>query len=357
MDSQSQSPLNPTAFPMHGIDDLPLTEIVKPSLDLNNPQVACIGIGVRAVCNYDCVYCYAGHSTKRGDMSTEQYLDLMDQAADLGVKTIIMTGAGGKSEPGLFKGLLPILERATARGMNISIFTNGTQFGDDKVAKVHGLSAKEMAARARELNLSLFLACESLQPELYKRIVKKPFDGFEAGLQNLLDVGFGNGTPGDPTSITISSVIMRENFDELPSLRSFAHGHGWQYICKFPTLAGSALDHRDLFFTPDEAAERHDIVAELRDKPETLTVTHDGKEYCLVNQIGMSFDNLGAPLNCLSGCEISANQEVNLKSMSLADIILHKKQLADQGIGNCPKKAAFYTFKRLGDELGIPALS
>jgi len=357
MGIQEQIPLKRTGFPMRGIDNLPLSDIVAPSLALDSPQVACIGIGVRAVCNYDCVYCYAGHSTKRGDMTVEQYLDVMDQAADLGVKSIIMTGAGGKSEPGLFKGLLPILERATARGMNIAIFTNGTQFGDDKVAKVHGLSAKEMAARARELNLSLFLACETMQPELYQSIVKKPYDGFEAGLRNLLDAGFGDGTPGAPTSVTISSVIMRDNFDELPDLRAFAHGHGWQYICKFPTLAGSALDHRDLFFTPDEAAERHDVVAELRDKPETLTVVHEGSEYCLVNQIGMSFDNLGSPLNCLSGCEISENRAVNLKSMSLADIILHKKQLADQGIGNCPKKAAFYTFKRLGDELGVPALT
>ena len=335
-----------TNYPMRGIDDLPMEDIIGPALDLNSPNSACIGIGVRAVCNYDCVYCYAGHSTKRGDLSVEQYVDVVNQAAELGVRTLIMTGAGGKSEPGLFKGLLPILEAARANGINTAIFSNGTQFGDDKVAAVHGLSAKEMAARLKELGTSVFLACESRQPELYKKIVKRPFDAFEKALENLVDAGWV-AEPGKPTSITISAVIMRDNFEELPSLQEFAHGNGWQFICKFPTLAGSALDHRDLFFTPREAAERHDIVAELRDKPETLTVTHEDKEYCLVNQIGMSFDNLGSPLNCLSGCEISNDSVVNLKSMALADIIRHKKKLADMGIGNCPKKAAFYDFKKL----------
>jgi molybdenum cofactor biosynthesis enzyme MoaA len=333
-----------TNFPMRGIDDLPLGDLVGPALDLESPKTACIGIGVRAVCNYDCVYCYAGHSTKRGDLSIEQYVDVVNQAAELGVRTLIMTGAGGKSEPGLFKGLLPILEAANRNGINTAIFSNGTQFGDDKVAAVHGMSAKEMASRLRELGTSIFLACESRQPELYKMIMKRPYAAFEKALENLIDAGWV-AEPGQPTSITISAVIMRDNFDELHSLREFAHGNGWQFICKFPTLAGSALDHRELFFSPKEASERHDVVAELRDKPETLTVAYGGKEYCLVNQIGMSFDNLGSPLNCLSGCEISQDSAVNLKSMPLADIIRHKKKLADMGIGNCPKKAVFYDFK------------
>jgi sulfatase maturation enzyme AslB (radical SAM superfamily) len=59
----------PTAYPMKGIDDLPLHEIIEPALDITSPQFAGVGIGVRAVCGYDCVYCYAGHSNKRGDMS------------------------------------------------------------------------------------------------------------------------------------------------------------------------------------------------------------------------------------------------------------------------------------------------
>ena len=114
-------PAAATKYPMHGIDDLPMAEIVGPALDLTRPNSACIGIGVRAVCNYDCVYCYAGHSTKRGDMTAEQYVDVVEQAAELGVRTLIMTGAGGKSEPGLFKGLLPILEAAKANGINTAI--------------------------------------------------------------------------------------------------------------------------------------------------------------------------------------------------------------------------------------------
>jgi len=335
-----------TNYPMRGIDNLPLSTLIEPALDINSPSSACIGIGVRAKCNYDCVYCYAGHSNKFGDLSVEQYVDLVDQAAELGVKTLIMTGAGGKSEPGLFTGLLPILEKATSSGISTAIFTNGSQFGNDKIARKHGLTAVEMAQRLRELDVSLFLACETMQPELYQSIVKQPYDAFEKGLANLIDAGFTN-TPGEPTSITISSVVMRDNYEELPQLRDFAHGNGWQYVCKFPTLAGSALDHPDLFFSTKEANERHDVIAELRDKPETLTVTYNDSEYCLVNQIGMSFDNLGAPLNCLSGGEISDKSKINLKEMSLKDIVLYKKKLADMGIGNCPKKASFYDFKQV----------
>jgi len=332
------------SYPMLGIDTINIGTNLDEYLSSESSKIACVGIGVKAACNYDCVYCYAGHSTKRGDLSTEQYLSLIDQAGELGVQTMILTGAGGKSEPGLFKSIVRILERIDGNGITPVIFTNASQFGDDKIANRLGYSSSELALKFKKHNASLIISCESLNPNLYKKITGKSFDGFQTSIRNLLDAGYGS-VNGAASSVAISCVVMKDNFDELEKIRDFAHMNGWQFICKFPTLAGSALDNKELFFTPKEASERLNVIESLRDKPETLTVSHENNEYCLANQVGISIDNLGAPLNCLSGSNITSEEHYNIKTASLKEIVREKKRLAKLGLGHCPKKASYYAFK------------
>lgn len=74
-------------------------------------------------CNLRCPYCYAS-SEKRlpGELDTAMSLTLVEQAAELGAKTMVFTGG----EPLLRRDLFDVAGRARALGMKANIITNAT---------------------------------------------------------------------------------------------------------------------------------------------------------------------------------------------------------------------------------------
>lgn len=74
-------------------------------------------------CNFRCIYCFNGSEKKsENELSTEQWLSIVDQAYQLGVVKAIVTGG----EPMLHSGFLAILERIVEYKMIPMICTNGS---------------------------------------------------------------------------------------------------------------------------------------------------------------------------------------------------------------------------------------
>src|SRR5690606_38351214 len=93
-------------------------------------------------CNLACTGCFAGFGDVEnvydlenknpgykhvkeveGPLLLEEILELVDQAADLGAKTVDLIGGG---EPLISKLFFPIAEHAIDRGLEVEVFTNGT---------------------------------------------------------------------------------------------------------------------------------------------------------------------------------------------------------------------------------------
>jgi radical SAM protein with 4Fe4S-binding SPASM domain len=76
-------------------------------------------------CNLNCIYCYAdsgpGRSMK-GDMDTEEAMDMINQIKDLGTNTIVFTGG----EAFLRKDLLVLMAHARQIGLRVNVISNGT---------------------------------------------------------------------------------------------------------------------------------------------------------------------------------------------------------------------------------------
>ncbi len=80
---------------------------------------------ITRTCNLRCIHCYAdSHAQKYpGELTWEQCCTVIDDLAEYGASALLLSGG----EPLLHPCLPDILERATSRGLKVTISTNGTR--------------------------------------------------------------------------------------------------------------------------------------------------------------------------------------------------------------------------------------
>lgn len=80
---------------------------------------------ITRTCNLRCIHCYADSHAERypGELSWEQCCAVIDDLADYKVNALLLSGG----EPLLHPQLPQLLERATERGLKVTISTNGTR--------------------------------------------------------------------------------------------------------------------------------------------------------------------------------------------------------------------------------------
>lgn len=104
----------------------------KPELKQVDAPVNLVYYAITEGCNLRCPYCYASSEKKRpGEMTTEESMRLVDQAADMGAKTMVFTGG----EPMMRRDLFDIASRALSLGMKCNIITNATLIRNPTIAK------------------------------------------------------------------------------------------------------------------------------------------------------------------------------------------------------------------------------
>jgi len=352
----NSSVFNRRMYKFVGIDDLledlhsGLSEILR----RDRTGILAVGVGMHEHCNYNCVYCYVDKNTRRSQsewMTISEYESLFQQAAQLGCRTIILTGAQGRAEPLMTAGLPRLLSFIHSNGMRPVIFTNLAVLGDASLCRpIHNIDPQELAQLIDETGTSLIVKCDTLDKERYDQMtaIEGSFDKFCAAVDLLTkcQLSWIDDNSVVNTRVSISTVISKNNFTELENLASFAYEKRWLYVCKYPSMMGSALENSDLFFNKDEAAERRDYTTSISDKTETLVLHDSTGDYCVIHQLGISFNIVGQPLSCLSGSLADfGTGDWTLRHKTLSDIVLRKKELVIAKSGECPKKGRFYAFK------------
>jgi len=92
---------------------------------------------VTGACNLRCPYCYAERYQVEKPLSTREALSLLDEAAELGIEHVNLTGG----EPLLRRDIFKIIEAARNHGIETSIFTNMTLMTEDTAAWLARLEA------------------------------------------------------------------------------------------------------------------------------------------------------------------------------------------------------------------------
>ncbi len=226
---------------------------------------------ITRTCNLRCVHCYAdSHAEKyAGELSWEQCCEVIDDLADYQVNALLLSGG----EPLVHPMLPQILERATGRGLKVTISTNGTRI------------TPELAALFKKLGVAYVGISLDGIGAIHDRFrgVEGAFDQAVRGFKLCEEVGQKTG---------LRLTLTRNNVQCMPEILDFIERENIQRVCFYhlvPTGRGVAVET----LTPAEARHAMDMLIERAERwaasgsaRELLTVTQpaDGI-YLLLRQL------------------------------------------------------------------------
>ena len=204
--------------------DLPKEDYVKSH---ESGGLTKLVIDLSNVCNLSCSGCFTkrvdggwnGKSKKRlpNEMSYEEQSELLEEVAELGVRTVDIVGAG---EPTLDPNFRDVVDRINEVGMYAVVFTHGVSR-----ALEH---PQEWAGR----DVSFFVKLWSRNPELQDRYVDGSIPEYavkrDKALEGLIRAGLSTGSEisldgidYQTTRLGADILVMRSNYDEVVGLFRF----------------------------------------------------------------------------------------------------------------------------------------
>ncbi len=195
-------------------------------------RLLAIRVETNTSCNLRCRYCYAESGAARREVPLEKLKAAIDQAAQLGLESVVVIGGG---EPTLYSGFRELISYIHLRGIIPVVFSN-TMAMD-----------RELAEFLYSQDASVMGKLDSLRDPVQDFL--GGLDGaakrIRTGLQNLLDVGFGN--PEDPHRLRlgVSFVTNRANLMEIEDIWHFCRSNNIFPNMEILTPTGRALETLD----------------------------------------------------------------------------------------------------------------
>ena len=195
-----------------------------------------------ARCNLSCKMCYIHniacdkHLAKE-ELSTEQWIGIMDQLRDTGTMPLLLTGG----EPLLRPDFPQLYEEAVKRGFLVTINTNGTLLTEEHFR----LFARQKPLR---INISLY----GMSPETYRDLCGNgaAYEKVISSIRRLRSLGI---------TVKINFSCTPYNYQDGEKIRAFAEEigsivHFTNYMFP-PTRTAKPCEEEVKRFTPQEAAE------------------------------------------------------------------------------------------------------
>ncbi len=193
-------------------------------------------------CNLDCAFCDTTdrHRPPVGEPSDARWLEVIDEAAALGVRRVLVLGGG---EPLARRGLAgPLVRRVRAHGMEGILTTNGTL-----------LTAEVARAMVEGGWDEVHVSIDSADPATHDRLRGRP-GAFRAAVRAACRLRVFRERAGrDRPRLAIHAVVLRDNWRELPDLVRLAASLG-AFRVDFDALVAYTPEQRALALTPGERA-------------------------------------------------------------------------------------------------------
>jgi radical SAM protein with 4Fe4S-binding SPASM domain len=180
-------------------------------------------------CNFRCIYCYASdNATRRDELTKDEFIDVINQAKELGARKIIILGG----EPMLYPHIVEMIRYIRNQCMEIELFTNGTNVTQTMAQGLYDNGVRVV------LKMNTFE--ESLQDTLSGR--KGAYTQIQEALANLKLAGY----PSADHPLGVSSIICQQNIDELPALWEWLRDQNILPYFEMMTPQGGARKHNML---------------------------------------------------------------------------------------------------------------
>ena len=193
---------------------------------------------ITRTCNLRCVHCYADSHAERyaGELSWEQCCAVTDDLADYKVNALLLSGG----EPLLHPQLPQILQRATDKGLKVTISTNGT-----RITPEYARMFKDLGVAYVGISLDGIGAVHD-----QFRGVKGAFDGAIRGFKLCEEVGQKTG---------LRLTLTRNNVQSMEQILNFIEQEGIQRVCFYHLVpTGRGVDVASL--KPEEARAALDML-------------------------------------------------------------------------------------------------
>jgi radical SAM protein with 4Fe4S-binding SPASM domain len=259
------------------------------------------------ICNFRCSYCYVPDRVEcRNELSREEIKDIILQAKSMGARKIIILGG----EPSIYPHLVEMLRFLGGEGLEIEMFTNGTGI-DRELATV-------LAEEKVRVVLKLNSRDEIIQDKLAGK--KGAFRIINTALATLRDAGY----PAADLFLAISTVICRQNIQELPAMWQWLREANIEPYFEVITPQANALENMWLnvdagelkeLFTRLAAIDRERFGREWEPQPPLV-----GNK-CMRHQVSCVVTATGDVMPCV-GVTIALD---NIRNNSLAHILKHSE--------------------------------
>ncbi len=149
-------------------------------------------------CNLRCPYCYVPSKEHlENELSGEEIRGCILQAKDLGARKIIILGG----EPMMYPGIMDHIGFIRDKGMGVELFTNGYYITEANAKKLFGLG------------VNVVLKMNTFNEELQDKLTGSR--GASLFMRRALDFLRKAGYPHEKSFLAVSTVICRDNIDEL----------------------------------------------------------------------------------------------------------------------------------------------
>ena len=169
-------------------------------------------------CNFTCGFC-SGRQMDQSDLALDDFDRLLESFPDL--EHIELQGEG---EPLLHKGFFEMARRAKARGIRLSMITNGSLLSEERVAEILEVG---MVA----VNISL----ESPEEAAFQRIRGGRLDKVKAGIARLLAARNARGLTEPKVGFAVT--VLRETVESLPQIAALYRELGMDGGATFQALS------------------------------------------------------------------------------------------------------------------------
>ncbi len=316
-----------------------------------------IEVGTR--CNFLCQYCYVGDCRGQApgeqpqqELTLAEIREVVGQAQELGARKIILLGG----EPMLYAFTPDLCEWIRGRGMGVELFTNGSNM------------TAALAARFFALGVQVVLKWHSADEQVHDALAG--IDGataiMEEAYRNLRAAGY----PSAGSRLALSTVICRQNIEELPELWRWMRTEGIEPYFEMITPQGRARQSGDDLAPSVEATRRLFATIQTIDR-EQFGRIWDAQpplvgNSCLRHSYSCLVNATGEVMPCV-GVTLPLG---NIRQQPLAGILADSEVIADlrrhqetiQGpCGECEKAATCYgcrgaAFQLTGNYLGSDPL-
>jgi radical SAM protein with 4Fe4S-binding SPASM domain len=293
---------------------------------------------VGTLCNFLCRYCYVGDCKARSpgvpdELSPEELREVVDQAQSLGARKIILLGG----EPMLYQHTPELCEWMRDRGLAVELFTNGSNM-------TPGLAKKFF-----ELGVHVVVKWHSSDPRVQDWLAG--VEGAHAVMENAYRNLRAAGYPSQAARLALSTVICRQNIDELPSLWRWMRSEGIEPYFEMITPQGRArqseralspgIEETRRLFETIQAIDRDEFGRVWQAQPPLVgNVCLRHSFSCLVNAVGDVMPCVGVSLP-VGNIRRQPLAKILADSEVIADLRNHTKTI--QGAcGQCERAAECY---------------